>query len=192
MNPMQYAIYKGTGGKYGAIQFNFQKPHFYSGKQKDYTGSEAFETVDGRRKLKDGWKAREGCVFVEIAPTIGKNEYDWKGQKIIMALSVGDQSKFLYFLATGKSPNRKERERDGKPTNSMTIMHDPHAKSDRAGQTQKYLKMYSPGGTAEGCMITITQKEGDQKREHTVPVTGDEVIALRTLLQTAISSALNW
>lgn len=191
MNPMQFAIYKGTGGKWGAIQFNFQKPHFYSGKLKDFTGQTAFELVDGRKKLREGWKEREGCVFVEIAPTTDKNKYDWD-KKIIMALSVNDMGKLLYFLATGKSSNSNERERNGKVTNSMTIMHDPHAKSDRAGQTQKYLTMYSPGGTAEGGMITITQKEGDQKREHKVPVTGDEVMVLRTLFQSAISSALNW
>lgn len=191
MKPMQYPIYKGTGGRFGAIQFNFQGPHFYCGKQKDYTGSEAFETVDGRRKLKANWKEREGCVFVEITRAVDKNKYDWN-QKIIMALSVNDLGKLLYFLTTGKSSNPKEREREGKPTNSMTIMHDPNAKSDRAGETQKYLRVYSPNGTAEGCLITVTQIEKGEKREHTVPVTGDEVIALRTLVQAAISSALSW
>lgn len=184
MNPMQYAVYKGTGGKFGAIQFNFQRPHFYSGKQKDFSGSSCFEEVDGRRKLKEGWKEREGCVFVEIAPTVAKNKYDWT-QKIIMALSINDLGKLLFFCATGKSPNA--REDDG-----MTIMHDPHAKSDKAGGIQKYLKFSSPKGTSAGCLISATQVEGDQKRSHTVPVTGDELLVLRTLVQQAISSALSW
>ena len=189
---MQYAIYKGTGGRYGAIQFNFQKPHFYNGKQKDYTGSEAFELVDGRKKLKEGWKEREGCVFLEIAPPVDKNKYDWN-QKIIMAFSVNDMAKLSYFLTLGKSPNKKERNRqDGQPSGSMVIMHDPHAKSDRAGQTQKYFRIYSPDGPADGAMITVVQKEGDQKREHQVPVSGDEVVVLRALLTSAMSNALNW
>jgi len=40
MRPLQYAIYKGMAGKWGAIQLNLQPPHFYSGKNKDYTGIE--------------------------------------------------------------------------------------------------------------------------------------------------------
>lgn len=191
MNPMQYAVYKGTGGKFGAVQFNFQRPHFYSGKQKDFTGASCFEEVDGRRRLKEGWKEREGCVFLEIAPTVDKNTYDWN-QKIIMALSVGDLSKVLYFLVTGKSPVKKERERDGKPTNSMTLMHDPGAKSDREGQVRKYLRLYSPGGTADGLMLSAEHVTGDEKRSHSVPLTGDEVIALRSLLQVVIPAALSW
>lgn len=193
MKRLQYPIYKGTGGSFGAIQFNFQGPHYYNHKEKrkDFTGSEALEVVDGRKILKDGWKEREGCTFVEIAPTVDKNKYDWK-QKIIFALSVNDMGKFLYFLTTGQSSVKKDRERDGKPTYSFSIMHDPHAKSDKQGQIQKYFRMYSPGGPAEGGKISIFQKNGDQKLSHEVPISGDEVMTLRALLQAAIPSALNW
>ena len=40
---LQYSIYKGTGGNHGALQLNFQKPHFYNQKQKDFTGDIALE-----------------------------------------------------------------------------------------------------------------------------------------------------
>jgi hypothetical protein len=192
MNPMQYPIYKGTGGKFGAAQFNFQNSHFYKGKQKDFNGTEAFEVVDGRRKLKDGWKERQGGVFVEVAPTVDKNTYDWQ-QKVIMALSINDLGKLLYFLKTGKSSNKNEREKEGRPTNSVVIMHDPNAKKDGAGATQKYLKLYSPNGTSEGCMLTVVQVENKKKKfEHSVPLSGDELVVLATLFQSAISKALNW
>ena len=71
-NPLQYSIYKGTGGKWGAIQFNLQPPHYYNGKQKDFVGTEAI--AEGRR-LNEGWKIREGAIFMEAAPARDKNVY---------------------------------------------------------------------------------------------------------------------
>ena len=110
-----------------------------------------------------------------------------------MALSVNDLGKVLYFLKTGKSPNRNEREREGRPTNSGVIMHDPNAKKEGAGTTQKYYKLYSRDGTAEGCMLSVTQVENKQKKyEYTVPMSGDELVVLATLIQSAISKALSW
>jgi len=197
MNPMQHAVYKGTGGKYGAVQFNLQGPHYYTGKTKDFKGlvdaegkndRAAFTVVDGKVKLKEGWNQRQGCVFVECAPAVGKNKYDWQ-QKVIMALSIGDLGKILYFLQTGQSPNKAEREKN---KGGMSIFHDPGAKSDRAGVVRKYIKFFSPNGPANGLMLTLESIEGDDKRSNQVPVTGDEVMVLRSLFTAAISSALNW
>ncbi len=79
MNPMQFSIYKGTGGSHGALQLNFQRPHFYFGKLKSFDGmfegKSVYEETDGKRKLKEGWKEREGCIFLDIAPTKDKNVY---------------------------------------------------------------------------------------------------------------------
>ena len=182
MDPLQYAIYKGTGGKFGAVQLNLQSPHFYHGKRKDYQGrvgddeGAAFRLEDGRRVLKEGWKQREGAIFMQITSPKGKNVYDWEN-KIIMALSINDIGKVMMALLTGEK---------------CELMHDPGAKSQSQGTVKKYLTVSSPKGPAVGVLISATQVSGNDKRTHTVPVTGDEVIVLRSLLQQAISRTLNW
>jgi len=173
MNPLQYAVYKGTGGKWGAVQFNFQPPHFYQEKQKDFTGINA---LDEAGKMKEGWKIREGAVFLEITSTKDKNVYDWEN-KITIALSVNDLGKVLFALKTGEETK---------------IMHDPGAKSDRAGQVQKFLNVSSPNGTAQGCMVRASMTSNGQTKSHQVPLTGDELLVLGCLVQSAISRALGW
>jgi len=178
MFPLQYAVYKGTGGKFGALQFNLQRPHYTDGKDRDFTGSTALEDSGGRRKLKEGWKERPGCVFMEITSTKEgqKNVYDWD-QKVIMALSVNDMGKILLTLATGVE---------------CKIMHDPGAKSESQGAIKKWLSVSSPQGTAKGVMFTVSMQAAGDERRHTVPLTGDEVMVLRSLLQRAIATAQNW
>lgn len=201
MNPNQYALYKGTGAKYGAIQLNFQQPHFFAGKVKDFQGrvdtknedeKAAFTIIEGKVRLKDGWKTRDGCIFLEATSAVGPNKYDWK-QSVRMALSPNDIGKVLYFLQTGQSSNKKERNKqDGTPSKGMSLMHDPNARTDRQGEIRKYLKFYAPNGPADGLILTVEQVTGDDKRSHQIPVSGDEVMVLRSLLSAAIPSALNW
>ena len=177
MQPLQYAIYKGTGGKHGAVQFNLQSPHYYQGKTKDFTGEEALELGEGgRRRLKEGWKIREGCVFMEITSAKGKNEYDWNS-KIIFALSVNDIGQILFTLITGEETR---------------LMHDPGAKTEAQGAVKKYMTISSPQGTSTGVLISAAQQSGGEKRSHTVPVSGAEVLVLRSLFQEATSKALAW
>lgn len=173
MDPLQYAVYKGTGGKFGAIQFNLQQPHFYAGKQKDFTGSEAFEFVDGKRKLKEGWKLREGCIFLEITSAKDRNVYDWEN-KVIMALSVNDMGKLLVGL---KIPGKTE------------IMHDPHAKTEKQNTVKKFLNCTL---SEKGALFSVTQVAGGEKRSHSVPLSPDEVVILRRLLEKGITTALGW
>lgn len=167
--PLQYSIYKGTGGKFGAIQFNFQKPHFYNQKEKDFTGAQALE--GGRRK--EGWKEREGCIFLEITSAKDKNVYDWE-KKVIMALSVHDMAKLLTGL-----------NRAGK----TEIMHDPNAKSEKQGLVKKFLNVTL---SEKGALFSVTQSSGGENTSHSVPLSPDEVVALRILLEQAIVKALNW
>lgn len=177
MQPLQYAIYKGTGGKHGAVQFNLQSPHYYQGKTKDFTGEDALELGEaGRKRLKDGWKIREGCVFMEITSAKGKNEYDWNS-KIIFALSVNDIGQVLHTLVTGEE---------------CRLMHDPGAKTEAQGAVKKYMTISSPQGTSKGVMIHAAQQSGGEKRSHTVPVSGAEVLVLRTLFQEATAKMLAW
>lgn len=173
MNPLQFSVYKGIKGKFGALQFNFQNPHYYNGKLKDFTGAEAYGED---HKLKEGWKQREGCVFLEITSTKEPNVYDWEN-KVTVALSVTDLGKVLNGLITG---------------NEVKIMHDPGAKSDSAGAIQKHVNISSPNGTSEGCLVAVSQVSGQQSKRHMVPLNGDELLVLRCLIQTAVSKSLGW
>ncbi len=182
MIPLQLAFYKGTGGKWGAIQFNPQRPYFY------IKGEPTLKNYDGKF-IPDLWlkekpqlevkdlASREGAIFVEIASTVNKNEYDWKN-KITMALSVNDLGKILTVL-------------EGQVT-EVKIMHDPGAKSSTAGQVQKYLAINSPRGLKDGCLFNVAEKTKDGIKKHQVPLTGDEVILLRNAIQGFIPVALGW
>lgn len=178
MNSLQYAVYKGTGGKFGAIQFNLQVPHYYRGKEKSFSGKDSHgdSIFTDERRLKEGWKIREGAVFMEITSAKDKNVYDWEN-KIILALSVNDIGKVLMGLLTG---------------DEVKIMHDPGAKSEAQGAVKKFLTITSPKGPAVGVVFSATQAAGGDKRTHTVPLSGDEVVVLKNLLERAISRALNW
>lgn len=170
-NPLQWAVYKGTGGRFGALQFKLQGPHYYNNQgQKDYTGRLAFDE-DGR--FKDGWKIREGAVFMEITSANGKNSYDWSS-KIIFALSVGDMGKVLLGLS-----------RAGK----TEIMHDPHAKTDNANNIKKFLNVEV---SDKGAVVSCSQIGNGERKSHSVPLGPDEVVTLRALLTRAISKSLNW
>lgn len=169
MNSLQYAIYKGTGGRHGAVQFNLQKPHYYQGKQKDFTGAEALDSG----KMREGWKIREGCVFMEITSTKDKNIYDWDN-KIILALSVSDMGKLLAGL---------------NKLGETKIMHDPGAKTDAAGAIKKYLTVTL---SDKGALFYCKQSGNGEEKAHTVPLSPDEVVTLRALLQHAIVASLNW
>lgn len=179
--PLQFAIYKGMTGKFGALQTNFQPPHYYrvgsdGRNEKDFKGDRALDH-SGRLKDADGWKQREGAIFLEVTSANGPNKYDWE-QKITIALSVTDMSKLALGLTTGKETK---------------LIHDPGAKTERAGITTKHLSLTSPDGImTRGCMIQVSQKTASDQRSHTIPVSPDECLALRTLLLTAIPKALAW
>ena len=172
MRPIQYSIYKGMTGKWGAVQFGLQPPHYYSGKQKDYTGEQALY----QGTLKPNWKVREGTVFLEITSTKDKNVYDWDN-KIVLALGVTDIGKILHCLYTGTE---------------CKIMHDPGAKKESQGLIKKNLYIASPKGTANGCMIRAVQSQGGQQKNHSVPITGDELIVLKELFSSVIPLMLKW
>jgi len=177
MFPLQYAIYKGMGGKFGALQFNFQPPHYYNGRQRDFTGREAVSQGKGR-SLNSGWKERQGCVFIEGAPIKEgqKNVYDWE-KKIIMSLSPSDMGKILLTLATGQD---------------CKIMHDPDVKSDNQGTVKKWLSIDSPNGTIKGVRIYMSYTSPEKKLQVSVPLSGSEVMVLKTLLQQAVIKSFNW
>lgn len=176
MRPLQYAVYKGVGGKFGAVQFSFQSPHYFHERQKDFTGTEALYTdTEGRTKMREGWGIREGAVFLEMASTVGKNQYDWE-HKVVLALSVDDIGKFLNSLTFGED---------------LEILHDPGAGKEAQGQVKKYLNVKFVD-KAMGCLLGTTRVSGGERVSHTVPISRNEIIVLRALFTAAISRALAW
>lgn len=198
MDSLRFAVYKGKTGKYGAAQFNTQLPHFFKGKEyKDFEGLigpepwKAYELVDDsssskkRKRLKDGWKQREGAVFLEITSPSGNNEYDWN-QKVILALSIQDLGQVLYFLTTGKDPRDLS-------TPELKIVHDPHAQTVRAKKVIKSLKLHTGDkGIQGGCILSVYEKEGQQAKSHQVPLSGPEVLVLKTLITSVMPKLLAW
>lgn len=175
MRPLQYAIYKGKSGKFGAVQFNFQPPHYYcsSCKAKNYTNDSHPATQSG---CQGEMIQREGAVFMEITSATSPDVYDWNN-KIVMALSVNDLGKLLVTLRTGAD---------------LKLLHDPGAGSEKKGQIRKTLFVSSPKGIESGCMFNANSVADGTEKRHTVPMTFDEVCVLGTLVSTAISRCLNW
>jgi len=176
MKPLQFSIYKGTGGKWGAVQFNMQKPHQVCNecKKRDYTGS-LFECCNVKTE------ARDGALFLEITSAKDKNQYDWN-KKVTVALSITDVSKLLYGLRTAKEGSE------------VKLMHDPGAKTEVAGKIQKHVTLSSPQGPAKGFMLNVAQFSGQQgdKLIHTVPLSPEEALTLSTLFAAAIPKLLAW
>lgn len=172
--PLQYAVYKGMGGRFGAAQLNFQKPHYYRDREKDFEGRVA---LDSTGRLQEGWKLREGAVFLEATSPSGKNSYDWD-QKVNIALSITDMSKLVLGLTTGRK---------------VEILHDPGMRTQAQGAVIKRLGLESPKGIQEGgAILTASQTIGQDTVRHTVPLSPDECLAMRTLLMAAIPRALAW
>jgi hypothetical protein len=175
MRSLQYQIYKGKGAKFGAAQFNLAPSHMYCElcKAKNYNG----ETHPNTGNACSGKMiSREGCVFLEITSPSAPDVYDW-ANKIIIALSVTDLGKLLVGLRAGTE---------------VKLLHDPGAGSDKMGQIRKTLNFVSPNGLEQGGILTAGETSGDNKKQHKVPFTGDEVLVLAVLVQTAISRCMNW
>lgn len=187
IRPLQLAYYKGMGGKWGAVQFNVQAPHFYlknNPKIKNFEG----KFITQQMKQHPEWKqeytegdlvAREGTLFLEITSTKGKNEYDWD-RKVVIALSVMDMGKLLTVLE-GLTPEVK-------------LMHDPGAGTTGQGKVQKTLSVVSPNGPSEGVIIDASEKRAgeDDVRKHKVPLDAAEARVLAVCLRSQIAGALAW
>jgi len=160
--PLQYAIFKGVTGKFGALRLNLKKAYMDSRREKD-----------------------DGCVFLEMVPTIGPNNYDWENSKIIMALSITDIPKIIMYLrAPGHPMFSKE---DGK----LKIYHDRGAGTPTRGQDTTTLSIDKPKDR-DNFFFNAFQKRGDVQKTASLPVSPDEAIAIGILLQTAIPLILAW
>lgn len=150
--PLVYAIYKGVGGKFGCFQFKL---------------APAYDNPNRPDRL-------EGGVFIEAAPAIGANKYDW-GKKIIFALSPSDIGKILH---------------DGLRGGDLSIFHDPGAKSHRANVTKKSLKIVK--GQKGGFFWALREETAGAEKNVNIPVSNDEATIIAELLKAAVPKILGW
>lgn len=186
INPLQLPFYKGVKGKFGAMQFNLQRPHYYCIKCKQKMFSHAFPPdkcpgcgADNSDPKERVIKSREGALFMEISSATGPNQYDWDN-KIIVAFSITDMSKLLTVLEGGSQ--------------EAELMHDPGAKTSSQGKVQKYVKVASPGGIRDkGCLVSVRQSEsGGESKSHMVPLDPAETKLLAICIRAAIPLSLAW
>jgi len=188
ISPLQLAFYKGVTGKWGALQFNLQRPHYYCAQCKakvydsKYAPDPCVNTNDSNSPCSAGrMKSREGAIFMEITSARGKNDYDWDN-KIVMALSIEDMSQILCVLEGCDGGNGE-----------CKLMHDPGAKTASQGKVQKWLDITTPKGIQVGCMFTARMKQTDgDPISHTVPLNASEVKRLAACLRNAIPVAVAW
>ena len=185
MTPLRLAFYKGISGKFGAVQFNPQMPHYY------VKSAPALKNFEGRF-IPGNWldsnpdlttedlASREGAIFLEITSAKDKNVYDWN-KKIVFALSITDIGKWIEVLEGSKTEAK--------------LMHDPGAKSERQGKVKKYLEVSSPGGIKDkGCLVTASEVMSGSNTpvRHIVPLSSDECVTLRCAMKAFIAKALGW
>jgi hypothetical protein len=176
MKAIQYSIYKGKSGKWGAVQFNFQPPHFYCStcRTKNFETFEPLCQCSNSKMIQ-----REGAVFMEITSATAADKYDWEN-KIVIALSVDDLSKMIIGMTTGSETK---------------ILHDPGAGSEYKGKIRKNLNLVSPKGVLEGCMLSVTETDDtntEATKKHTVPLSPDNLVVLTQLFRSAIVNCLAW
>jgi hypothetical protein len=180
IQPQRLAFYKGVGGKFGAVQFNLQKPHYFCPKckRKDFESVLPQACPSGCELTAGKMESREGCIFMEITSASAPNKYDWE-RKILFALSTNDMGQILFGLETGEE---------------VKLMHDPGAKSDKQGEVSKNLHISSPKGIKAGCLVSMSQKKNDDEEviRHTVPLSGPEAKTLSVFLRAAITASLAW
>lgn len=175
--PVQYAIYKGNKGKWGAAQFQIQKAHRYCTeckKKADFVQLSCMTSNCSGKLI-----PREGAVFVDVASATGENIYDWT-KKITFALGIVDLGKILYGMRTATEGTE------------IKLMHDPGAQTESMGKVKKFFSLSSPKGPGEGFMLRIAEQSGDANKVHTVPMTADEATVLSTLIASAIAQVLDW
>jgi hypothetical protein len=161
---IQYNLYKGVGGVKPGKKTGFGAIQF-SLKQPDLSAD-----------LKD---MRPGVVFVNACSSVGPNKYNWDN-KFVFALGLPDIGKILhFFISAGEGE-------------SLNLVHDPHKGGEASGQVIKNMNFYTKSGCLNGCMITCSIKEEKESISHKIPVSGDEVIVLKTLLEAAIPAILGW
>jgi hypothetical protein len=120
-----------------------------------------------------------GVIFVNACSAVGPNKYDWDN-KFIFALSTTDVSKILHFFVSAG------------PGESLSLVHDPNKGREGEGSVIKQMSWYTKNGCLSGAMITCSTKQNKENTSHRIPVSGDEIIALKCLFEAAIPAMMAW
>ena len=159
-SPIQHAIYKGVTGKLGALRLSLKEPYSDTRREKPH-----------------------GCVFLDLAPAIDKNIYDWNNQKIVMALGITDLGKIVSYL---RAPNHNIFK------GTLNLYHDKGAGTADKNKHVTTVTINKVAGK-DNFFLSASQKEnGAVIKQATVTISPDEAVVIGTLLQTAISRILSW
>ena len=164
--PLPFKIFKGITGKFGAMRLTFKRP---------------WQNYEGKKQ--------EGVLFLEMAPPIGNNVYDWVNQKIFFALGLTDISELLYFF---KSPNKFE-DKNNDQQYKVSIYHDKGAGTKNKGKCIKILNItWSKDPKRTDFFINLTQKEYGKETTANMPLKPQEALIFMTLLEAAPRIILSW
>jgi len=169
LDPLQYKIYKGIKGKFGALRLKLKR---------------AYTSSDSRKP--------DGCVFLEAAPAIGPNQYDWENQKIVMALSITDIPQILAFLRNPtNSAYQQVNEQNEITGHQIKLFHDKGAgTADKMKDTKNLVISKYPD--KDSFFVSLTQNLSGSTKNCTLPILPYEALAIGTLLQAAIPAILAW
>ena len=155
--PIKYAVYKGMGGKHGAAQFSLIR-------------------FDPNR-MHNGKPNPKGGVLLEMAPTTGKNVYDWEGGKISFWMSVEDISEFLIL---------RNFDKDSDDNEGIFHSFNETNKKLRIGKGSIYK------GLPSWLMSLHSSVKGGESKTVSLPISAKEMTVLVKLLEAAIPSILGW
>jgi hypothetical protein len=166
IRPLPFRLYKGVSGSWGVVRFSLKK-------------------ADLRNK-------REGCVFLEMAPAVGPNNYDWQNSKVIMSLSITDIPKIVFFLRNPSHQIFGDKD-DSNNIGVLKLFHDKNAGTPDRGTETKTLVISKPKNK-DSFYFNVTEsiKGRSENLKITVPVAPFEALAIGTLLQEAIPQILGW
>ena len=183
MRPLTLRIFKGMGGKFGAINMRLE-PGYGVCKTCEARVYGNWCVNSTRDKPHDTQLTEKlGCIFLEMASPKGKNDYDWEN-KINFKLSLADIGKILHYLETGVGNSNEQK--------TCSLVHDPGAGTANKGKITKTLSVSTVDLRTKGAFFDLSEKSGDNRKQHKVPLTADEVKILAVLLRASISQVLGW
>jgi hypothetical protein len=164
--PIQYRIFKGMTGKFGALRFNFKKAY-------------------SNTKNKDN----SGVLFLEMTPTEGKNNYQWETKKIVISLNLTEIGNMIQCL---QAPSHPDFYKNGN-YEGLKIVHDRGLiDSSSRNKNLTYLTISKPEGNNSFWFNMVKTENGETTVKVNIPVSVGESIVIRKLLETAIPSMLAW
>lgn len=158
-----FELFKGMGGKNGVISLDLREA---------YTNE-----IDESKTA--------GVVFLNMAPTVGKNQYGWD-KKISIALGLPDIGKLLLYLQNPRHQMFTER-------GTLSIVHDRGMnQGKKLGQDVKYLMVSKPEDRTNYFFNIEEKNNGQSVAKFSVPVGPDEALVMIELLKVSIPAILSW